>query len=1059
MDPRRPLFWRAAPWCLGLLALALYQITQTRDLLPGIPARILNSVCGLDVVPVTTHRLFLLVAGAFVRVVPGSQFFNLNLLSALFAALCVLALYRLMLQLPMRVSETVPHGTRLRRTGARIAAGLAALYLAMAAPFWQAATQASNLTFDLFILLACFLLVLHYGRTQAGKPWLLGAAFLYGVGITEFATMIPLAPLFAVAALVALLRRGHLNTANILQAVGAGCAGLLFYIAAPLALAQTPDYGYGQYGDFWTVLVDGWRKQVRQINASIPRVGGLLILLTTFVPWFYVAFMTKPRRGAHAMATLSANVSLLLLPVLGGALLMETRISPFQVMGEAPVIVPYVSVAAWLGYIGGYGYVLLRSETVSPRFGSRLTAATGVTTLAICAVVPVATAVVTLPRFHARTGHSLTHMAKNVLESCKECAVLVSSVPSLNDLLRYLVWQSDSAREVISLELLDRGYYRNYLAARFPAADANPTEPRASEALLANLVRELPRGLDDAAFLHPEPVWALGWQAMPNGLVVFPAESIEAADPRRVYTRNKRLFEEVFQANIDEVRSPGPRGRWAPLIRRNYSRCANNVGTTLRLLGSHEEARWAYELARDILPDNPSALLNLRALYLWEARRAEPGSPAFEEATRKAKEALNQAHQVSNKLGPVYQNPMMMAAQFGQVYSANAYLWFARHYRRAGRPRLEATALEQARLVNPDNPAVGASAAVMHLRQGEFEKAAEQYRRVLERDSANVAAHIGLAIIAHAQGQTEEAIARLEAPRVERNGQVLAALAFLYTEQDDLQKARELLALAKAAEPDDEQSLSFMAIVAFRAGAHNDAARFAKQARAALPDNLTLMRILHAVAMARGAHAEALAVLYDLADRYPENLEILEEIVDLNMRLKKAEEAAHTARAVLDIDPDNYTAHLALSELAGLRGDYETQETHLRIAVKNEDSPLYPRLLNNLAYALARQDRFEEALSIAEEALEHEPSNDKFHHTIAAVYQGLERFEKAEEHVLLATTFAPRDPNHALLHAEILFATGRTDEARTVVTQAMPNLQGSWRARGQRLLERLPDAV
>jgi len=366
------LIGKYAPWLVGVAAFLLYAFTQSRDLIPGIPTRVLNSVCGLDPLPVTAHRLYSLAAQAFTRVMPGSEFANLNLFSALFAALSIVILYRLMLYLPISCSRTIPRAEEKEQTARHVGAVAWGLLLLISVPFWQAATRAGSLTFDLFLLLSCFMLAARYAREGTSKAHILAASLLYGLGITEYATLILTAPLFALLAVVVLLRRGQLNASLIAQMIGFGFLGLLFYLASPLALAGTPDFGYGQYGGPMEVLIDVWRKQYHEIRAGTPQVGVLLIVLSCFGPWIYVFFMTRPRHGNLLVTEFAIGLSLLLLLMLGATLLLESRVSPYQLVGRSPIILPYISVASWMGMLVAYWYIFactaVSSTVRSPRF-------------------------------------------------------------------------------------------------------------------------------------------------------------------------------------------------------------------------------------------------------------------------------------------------------------------------------------------------------------------------------------------------------------------------------------------------------------------------------------------------------------------------------------------------------------------------------------------------------------------------------------------------------------------------------------------------------------------
>jgi Tfp pilus assembly protein PilF len=158
------------------------------------------------------------------------------------------------------------------------------------------------------------------------------------------------------------------------------------------------------------------------------------------------------------------------------------------------------------------------------------------------------------------------------------------------------------------------------------------------------------------------------------------------------------------------------------------------------------------------------------------------------------------------------------------------------------------------------------------------------------------------------------------------------------------------------------------------------------------------------------------------------------------------------AQAILDKAPANFVANMAMASAAAFVENPSEQERYLRVALQAKDHPFLPAALNNLAYCLSQQGRFDEALPYAQDAVRQNPEFDKALHTLAAVQVGLKQYAAAEQTILQALTFAPANAQHKLLQAEIVLAQGRAADARRLASQAMPDLEDKWRIRAERIL-------
>jgi tetratricopeptide (TPR) repeat protein len=114
--------------------------------------------------------------------------------------------------------------------------------------------------------------------------------------------------------------------------------------------------------------------------------------------------------------------------------------------------------------------------------------------------------------------------------------------------------------------------------------------------------------------------------------------------------------------------------------------------------------------------------------------------------------------------------------------------------------------------------------------------------------------------------------------------------------------------------------------------------------------------------------------------------------------------------------------------------DFAAAERILRLLI--EKAPEYSGALHRLGIALIRQEKTEEALSILERALVHDPNERKILGRVIGASKTLKRHDKTEHYVRLILPTSPEDSAaHATL-ANLLGRMGRNDEALTHAIRA-----------------------
>lgn len=206
---------------VGLTSFFLYVKTLAPTLLMADAAEFQLASYLLGLAHPTGYPLYLMLGWLWSHILPlGDAAFRINLLSAVFAALAVGLLYRLVLE----VLRGMLQGVRPYLLAATAAVG--ALTLAFSRTFWSQAVTAEVYALNSLLVVAILLLLLRWSRSKSSKTLYL-AAFVYGLSLTHHRTMILLLP--ALVIFVWLTERGLMTSGKMV-------AKLLLLVLVPQVL-------------------------------------------------------------------------------------------------------------------------------------------------------------------------------------------------------------------------------------------------------------------------------------------------------------------------------------------------------------------------------------------------------------------------------------------------------------------------------------------------------------------------------------------------------------------------------------------------------------------------------------------------------------------------------------------------------------------------------------------------------------------------------------------------------------------------------------------------------
>jgi predicted Zn-dependent protease len=153
-------------------------------------------------------------------------------------------------------------------------------------------------------------------------------------------------------------------------------------------------------------------------------------------------------------------------------------------------------------------------------------------------------------------------------------------------------------------------------------------------------------------------------------------------------------------------------------------------------------------------------------------------------------------------------------------------------------------------------------------------------------------------------------------------------------------------------------------------------------------------------------------------------------------RGKEAADAANQAHAIARGSERKQIARLTLATAQQNSGDFKGAETTLRELLK--ETPGNPIAMNNLGYfLLEREERFEEALDLIQQAVKIDPTNPSYLDSLGWAYYKLGKMVEAEKHLKEALRFDSSSGTINEHLGDVYAKQGKTDMARAAWNRAV----------------------
>lgn len=420
-------------------------------------------------------------------------------------------------------------------------------------------------------------------------------------------------------------------------------------------------------------------------------------------------------------------------------------------------------------------------------------------------------------------------------------------------------------------------------------------------------------------------------------------------------------------------------------MRRQASLVANNLGVLLTDLRRKEEAFTAYAFARKTSPDNISALINLCELVFSQGLHPEMRRDLeadFDRLIRNTRHGKYSFRGVTANHGHLRNREAIAALGWiwANVAPARSILAALRN----------AESIEFAGDISPAHPA-GTIVAALYERGGELELSEKEYRKQLQKKPDNKLAVSGLTRVVIQRGALDEARAILNAAGASgiARDDLLIDWSMLHIASGKYAEARSGIDRYLTLNQNSPQAWGILGMILL---AENNIDRVVNYVLPHL-EKVAKEGDLYFVHLLRGHLAQAAktpAALADARAHYirayhirPAVVQLLEMVLQIDIALQDPKNAEIDALNLLRLRFNHPNANFVIGSLRLSQGHWISAAASLQRAVEAQDH--FPEAWNNLAEALVRSGRMEEALAAARRVTELAPDRYASWATLAVV--------------------------------------------------------------------------
>ncbi len=884
---------------------------------------------------------------------------SINLFSAVCAALTLALLARSVMILPhdrtheQRLKEKSEFSILSVRS-AWLPPLFAALVCGLQLTFWQNATLAtsvwptgaSNEMFDL-LLFAYILRCLLESRIDEKRPWLIRAAFVYGLSIPNNWAMIAFFPLF-LAALIWLRRLSFFNLSFLTRMFLWGSLGLLLYLLLPLVQSLSDILNV----PFWTGLTTNIKSQffaLKSLPFNKPLIlsgdkplwvlglSSLLPVLVMSVRW--PSYFGDPSKIGVAISTFILQIAHAALMLLCLWVALGSQLSPVNLVG-LPLLTLYFLGALSVGYFAGYFLLVFsrkseRSRRI-PGYVQLINVTVHVIVWALLIGISALLFQRNYPQIRDANGPVIGRYAALLAKSIpKEGAVLMSDDPRRLHLIQAYLAREGVHNKYLFLESssLEKADYHKFLTEKYQ--NRWPVDIR-TQSLDSGSLIQLMSGIvesNQVYYLHPSfGYYFEAFYAEPHGMTyklnalstntllspplseVIAAQNetfwmqarsealdplleiVAPAVPRKVSSLMKQIVKRghlITKPNAD-----------IQLVGTLYSRCLVYWGAELQKNGNLTRAAECFELAQQLNPENVVATINL---------------------------ACNKSLQSGEKIAPP--DAKAIEDQFGKyrrwsdVINANGPF---------------------------DDPSFCFEQGRVFVQGGLLRQAAQQFARTKALAPENLRARLWLGqlyLMAKMPQETLKLVKEIYAqPDIlgvdaTNRAEVLSIEASALLARDDVPAAETAIRKALKDHPDSDDLLGTAARIFINHKLFTNALAVINDQLKVAPDHAAALRAKGFVSLQTGAYSEAIAPLSRVIAMETNNFTQEYYTALLNrgiayLRTDKLDEAQRDYEVAEAVAPRMFQIHFGLGEIAWRKHDTNNAIRHYQLYLSySPDNP------------------------------------------------------------------------------------------------------------------------
>lgn len=1055
---------------LTLLAFVVYCCTISHGAFPGSSAQLIVSYTGLESLELPLHPMF----AACVNFFSSIPLFPLPLRLNLFSLLCTVAsvwmIYRIISFFIFDIITeefSLPHAPK----AAFIGGVVATFCYIFSIPVWNAATHLQFQSFDAFLLISCFALLVAYAKT--GKGFILIIfALLWGAGTAESVLFIPFGPVVLAALIYILVKTGKISLGRVAWILAlALVSGLALYWFSARGFLKSADAQFLAFKENSDVLLAVWKNQVRQVRQMLPPVSWLIFFLMGTLPCVIaVSASFRALNNDRNISQYALHFALFVLIILN---LTNVGISPWGIvgkMGRLP-IASYVMTAIAAGYLAAYLYLLIKVERSARGQSTNLLVKQighwmGILMLFPVLIITFLTAVVNAFNCSGNRGAFADRSANEILDRLDGRTWLITDGTLDNHLLISAHERKIDLNLICLQNDMDEAYLKRMARLvkeknLFSEKDARRMS-RSLELGLLPFIQDWflldPKVQDHVAVFGVPDFW-YSQDRVPVPEFFFFSGSTNPKEKfkgRKLYEEYSAFWEKMEKVlpPVDETERMNPLLALRAYLRRHLGFVANNLGVMLEDIGQEEDAFKTYRHVHEVIDKgNISALFNLFEM----ARRGAPCAQKHKEMIeRELKDFVTNL----KRTYPLWS----LSRYFGYVRSPEIFAKLGWGWALSGQTGAALAGVKRAIQLLPGAKRNEASQAIaaIYAMSNDKSKSVTLYQQMIKANPNDRSALLGLAQLSMREGEMDQAKSWLEkAVKIkDKDASTGIEWAVIHLMNNDLPQARLALQRTTDLQPKNLQAWSMLALVQLQQNEVEELERVTlprMESIAGTVDNYFIQITRASLALKRVGDTQAeMEKTKKTSDRdSPREKKILgfqrqaregflrasalrpdveglkDRILSLDIAMNDQPAAELHARQVLRVNRKHSLANYVLGSLRLQEGQYGAAEDFLRMSVEAKPTPA---ALNDLAEALRRIKKLNEAEKFARDSIKLNKNLYISWETLACII--LEKggdLNEAESCIKQSLKLYSGDLRVKITEARIVLKKGEIERARQLI--------------------------